>query len=76
MTTVVIQSIHTFLKISQIVKNIKEKTWRMDQQSITGLQPINQIGSNDYSAIAKTVRDNFKEYVNQDGAVSWQWERI
>ena len=55
---------------------IRPGEWRHDLQHITGLQPINQIGSNNYSQSAKTVRDNFKDFFNQEGAVSWQWERV
>eukprot|EP00112_Aurelia_sp_Birch-Aquarium-sp1_P018164 Seg4296.2 transcript_id=Seg4296.2/GoldUCD/mRNA.D3Y31 product="putative nuclease HARBI1" protein_id=Seg4296.2/GoldUCD/D3Y31 len=50
--------------------------WRQDQQQITGLQPINRIASNNYSESAKIVRDDFKGYFNEEGAVCWQWDRV
>ena len=36
----------------------------------------NQQGSNNYTRQAKEVRDHFKEYFNNSGAVPWQQEMI
>ena len=30
-------------------------------------------GSNNYSNEAKVIRDEFKQYFNNEGAVPWQW---
>ena len=50
--------------------------WRHGEQHTTRLRPINRIGSNNYSESTKNVRDDFTGYFNQEGAVSWQWDRI
>ena len=31
------------------------------------------LSSNNHSSEAKLIRDEFKEYFNNDGAVTWQW---
>lgn len=41
-----------------------------------GLQPISQNGSNNYSKDAAAVRQGYKDYFNNEGAIDWQWELI
>ena len=50
--------------------------WRKEQVTNSGLQPINRQASNNYTETAKIVRDNFKCYFNEEGAVSWQSEIV
>ena len=47
--------------------------WRR-QASSEGLIPISRRGSNNYSTNAKRVRDDFKKYFMNGGAVEWQLE--
>jgi hypothetical protein len=39
--------------------------WREDNEN-TGMLNITNLGSNNYSLEAKTVRDNFRDYFNSD----------
>ena len=50
-------------------------SWRNDKslQSFLSLD-ISPSGHN-YTAYAKNVRDTFKDYFVNEGAVSWQWDR-
>lgn len=51
--------------------------WRGIVHYDTGLQSVRRVGSNNYSKDAKTVRDNFRDYVNSPaGQVPWQMEMI
>jgi hypothetical protein len=50
--------------------------WRNEENDILGLQPLGQVGSNNYSLDASLVRQGFKEYFNSEGAVNWQWELV
>ena len=50
--------------------------WRLDNQNIQGILPINNNTSNNYSEDARMVRDSYKEYFNNEGAVDWQWDRV
>ena len=45
--------------------------WRRDGKNVNGLVPSNNNASNNYSGSAKLVRDGFKEYFNNEGAVDW-----
>jgi hypothetical protein len=50
--------------------------WREDNEN-TGMLDITNLGSNNYSLEAKTVRDNFRDYFNSDaGSVPWQNEMV
>ena len=50
--------------------------WREDNEN-TGMLNITNLGSNNYSLEAKTVRDNFRDYFNSDaGSVPWQNEMV
>ena len=47
--------------------------WRQDASHISGLASISNLGtSNNYSENAEWVRDEFKDYFNQEGEVDWQ----
>ena len=47
--------------------------WRQDTSHISGLPSISNLGtSNKYSKNAKWVRDEFKDYFNQEDEVDWQ----
>ena len=51
--------------------------WRGVVGNDTGLQCVGQVGSNNYSRDAKTVRDCFRDYFNSPaGKVPWQMEMI
>lgn len=50
--------------------------WRREASELGGLQPINNMGSNNYSLDARHVRDAYKEYFNAEGAVGWQWDLV
>ncbi|CAB4001870.1 Hypothetical predicted protein [Paramuricea clavata] len=49
--------------------------WR-NHDSSDGLIPIARTGSNNYSRTAKQVRDDFKDYFMNEGAVDWQWATV
>lgn len=53
--------------------NIIPGSWRKHNSIFT---PINKIGTNRFKKNTKLIRDTFKDYFNEEGAVSWQWERI
>ena len=44
--------------------------WRQDQANMAGLIPINRVSSNNYSENTKTVRDTFRQYFTEEGAVT------
>jgi hypothetical protein len=44
--------------------------WR--QEETYGVQSLGQMATNFYSAEAKEIRDDFTEYFNNEGQVSWQ----
>jgi hypothetical protein len=44
--------------------------WR--QEEAYGVQSLGQMATNFYSAEAKEIRDDFTEYFNNEGQVSWQ----
>ena len=50
--------------------------WRRDADNITGVQELSHIGSNNYSKQAALIRDEFKSYFNNEGAVDWQWDIV
>ena len=50
--------------------------WRCNKQNIQGMLPISSNASNKYSEDARMVRDSYKEFFNNEGAVDWQWERV
>ena len=50
--------------------------WRFENQNIQGILTINNNTSNNYSEDAHMVRDSYKEYFNNEGAVDWQWDRV
>ena len=47
--------------------------WRVEENQIMGLRDIDRLGSNNYSKNAKLIRDEFREYFIEEGAVDWQW---
>ena len=50
--------------------------WRQEQNYISGLKDVRRIGSNNYAKIAKVIRDKFKDYFVNEGAVDWQWDIV
>ena len=46
--------------------------WRQEQNHASGLKDVRKIGSNNYSKTAKVIRDKFKDYFVNVGAVDWQ----
>ena len=54
-----------------------EVSWRYAEEYNSALQSISNTSSNNYSVLAKEVRDNFKEHFNSnEGSVSWQWNTV
>ena len=45
--------------------------WRQQERNVNGLVPLCNLGSNNYSQHAKLVREAYKEYFNNEGAVEW-----
>ena len=43
--------------------------WQQEQNHISGLKDVRRIGSNNYSKTAKVIRDKFKDYFVNEGAV-------
>lgn len=39
------------------------------------LQPVNRLGSNNYSRKDKEVRESYATYFMNEGAIPWQWKR-
>ena len=50
--------------------------WRRDQENITGMVPLSKASSNNCAQVAKTIRESFKDYFNNEGAVDWQWDLV
>lgn len=51
--------------------------WRDELENVTGLLPINRNNStNNFSEDAKTIRDSFKDYFKNEGAVNWQLQTV
>ena len=51
--------------------------WRKEETIWDGLQPIQKLGSNNYSKSAKEMRDRFKNYFcSPEVAVEWQVEKV
>ena len=56
---------------------ISAGAWRENTTENGAMQPINNIGSNNYSKSAKETRKMFMEYFNSnEGAVAWQLDMI
>ena len=57
--------------------HIKFGEWRNEVQGNTGFLPLTPIGFNNYSRLAKDVRDDFMGYCTpREGEISWQWNYI
>lgn len=50
-----------------------EGSWRNDVDNNSAFREINRCGTNTSSRIAARVRDDFCEYFNSEGAISWQF---
>ena len=51
--------------------------WRENTTENGAMQPINNIGSNNYSKSAKETRNMFMDYFNSnEGAVAWQLDMV
>lgn len=53
--------------------NIIPGLWRKDNYE---LPSISKGSSNTYTRNANSIREQFKNYFNNKGAVEWQWERV
>jgi len=63
----------------RIGKNIRLGEWRNEIGNVNGINGLDVIsrGSNNYSNLAKKVRNAFKDYFNSPaGAVQWQDEVV
>ena len=54
---------------------IRGGEWRKDNDAI-GLQPIQRLGSNNYSQNAATIRQDYMNYFNNEGELEWQWQLV
>lgn len=50
--------------------------WRSTTENDTGVQSLSSKGSNNFGTNSSAIRDEFKDYFNREGAVSWQDSRI
>ena len=50
--------------------------WRETTHDNSGLKEIPRFGSNNYSRMTSLIRDEFKDYFNNEGAVDWQWDIV
>ena len=57
---------------------IQRGRWRYEVRGYQGLTELNtQIGSNNYSRDAKSIRESFRDYFNSpQGQVPWQYEMV
>ena len=59
----------------EISGQARKGNWRELVHNDSGLLPVRQLGSNNYSKRAKEVRDNFCNYFcSPEGEVPWQWD--
>ena len=58
------------------VQGVIPGQWRDEESSILGLRDVDRLGSNNYSKNAKLIRDQFREYFTNEGAVQWQWDIV
>ena len=55
----------------------RKRQWRAETTGYTGMVPATQLGTNNYSRLAKEVRDRFKRYFSSnEGMVSWQLDYV
>ena len=55
---------------------VKKGNWRNEQYN-EALISVSNTGSNNYSLLAKQVRDKYRDYFySTEGSVAWQWEMI
>ena len=57
-------------------QGVIEGEWRAEAAHNGGLLDIPKFGSNNYSLAAGLVRDQYKEYLNNEGAVDWQLDIV
>ena len=50
--------------------------WRRDSDDIAGLVNITRAGSNNHPRNTCQIRNEFKEYFRNEGAVDWQWDMV
>ena len=50
--------------------------WRRDSDDITGLVNIRRACLNNHSRNACQIRNEFKEYFCNQGAIGWQWDMV
>lgn len=43
---------------------------------VSGLTNVGQLGTNTLSRSASNIRDEFKSYFNEEGAIPWQWNNV
>ena len=63
-------------RLDSCTSEILPGSWREDQAQAANLIPLaKQSHGNKLKSHAKKVRDEFKEYFNYEGQVSWQWAK-
>ena len=61
----------------ETANGLRMGNWRQEVAGDQGLQPINQVGSHNYSRDAKETRNAFRDFFNShSGAVPWQLNAI
>lgn len=89
--TKAIVALHNFLMSDRIARNVYCPSNFVDHEGNLGINPgewrnesisnalkdISSVSSNNYSRLAKEVRDNFKDYFNsKEGSVPWQMAMV
>ena len=56
--------------------NIIPGNWRNATEADEGLRNLQRISSNRYTYEAGSSRSDFKDYLNNEGLVPWQWDHV
>ena len=58
----------------EVTGDISPGSWRNEQSSFSWLS-FDPVCSNNYSGDAKSIREEYTDYFNNEGAVPWQWRQ-
>jgi len=56
--------------------NIIPGNWRNATEADEGLRNLHRISGNRYTYEAGSSRSDFKDYLNNEGQVPWQWDHV
>ncbi|XP_016658258.1 protein ALP1-like isoform X2 [Acyrthosiphon pisum] len=78
--------LHNFIKMSENNAGVRYYSGPLDIEpdednrwatlEMGALRPVNQLGTNTYSANAKIIRNKLKDHFSGEGAVAFQYERL